>query len=159
VDEEGSLGTHVAGRIDVNRAVLAVSIGRMGDGIGNSLLFIVVPLFVAKLLAPAVSLPETVRAGLVISLFGLIASVGQPFAGAVIDRVNRRKPFVVGGLLLLCAATASFVLTSRFSHLLIFRALQGLGVAGGASLLVAGLVSYFVRETVADENQEIGGES
>ncbi|MEJ2210728.1 MAG: MFS transporter [Anaerolineae bacterium] len=129
MDEERSLGSRLANLIGVNRAVLALSIGRMGDGIGNSLLFIVVPLFVAKLPAPSVSLPETVRAGIVISLFGLIASLGQPFAGAVIDRVNRRKPFVVGGLLLLCAATASFALASRFSHLLILRGVQGLGVA------------------------------
>jgi MFS family permease len=123
------VGSHVAERIGVNRAVLALSVGRLGDAVGNSVLFIVVPLFVAKLPAPAVPLPETVRAGIVISLFGLVASLGQPFAGALIDRVNRRKPFVVGGLLLLSAATALFSLAHRYDHLLIFRALQGLGVA------------------------------
>jgi MFS family permease len=119
----------------------------MGDGIGNSLLFIVVPLFVAQLPAPAVSLPETVRAGIVISLFGLIASLGQPFAGAAIDRVNRRKPFVVGGLLLLCAATASFALAGRFSHLLILRAVQGLGVAIAIPPTLALLTNSTKRES------------
>jgi MFS family permease len=129
VGEQESLANRIANRIGINRAVLALSVGRLGDAVGNSLLFIVVPLFVAKLPAPGVNLPETVRAGIVISLFGLVASFGQPLAGALIDRVNRRKPFVVGGLLILCAATASYALAGRFSHLLILRAAQGLGVA------------------------------
>ncbi len=147
MSEETTIGTRVASLIGVNRAVLALSIGRMGDGIGNSLLFIVVPLFVAKLPAPAVPLPETVRAGIVISLFGLVASFGQPFAGALIDRVNRRKPFVVGGLLLLCVATASYALANQYSHLLILRAAQGLGVAIAIPPTLALLTNSTKRES------------
>jgi MFS family permease len=101
----------------------------MGDGIGNSILFIIIPLYIAKLPAPLFPLPETVRAGILISLFGLVAGFSQPFTGAVIDRLNRRKPFVVGGLLLLAGATIAFAFASRFAHALIFRALQGLGLA------------------------------
>ncbi|MEJ2634116.1 MAG: MFS transporter [Calditrichia bacterium] len=64
-----------------------------------------------------------------ISLFGLVAGISQPFTGAVIDRLNRRKPFVVGGLCLLAAATVAFAVASQFFHALIFRAIQGLGLA------------------------------
>jgi len=101
----------------------------MGDGIGNSLLFIVIPLYISRLPAPLFPFPETVRAGILISLFGLVAGLSQPFVGAVIDRLNRRKPFVVGGLLLLAAATAAFALARQYAHALIFRGLQGFALA------------------------------
>jgi MFS family permease len=147
MSDRDSLGDRIARQIGINRAVLALSVGRLGDAVGNSIFFIVVPLFVAKLPAPAAPFPETVRAGIVISLFGLVASLGQPFAGALIDRVNRRRPFVVGGLLLLSAATAAFALANRYSHLLIFRAAQGLGVAIAVPPTLALLASSTKKES------------
>ena len=48
--EGGSLLDHLrrgAEGIGANKAVLALSLGRMGDAIGNSLLFVVIPLYVA----------------------------------------------------------------------------------------------------------------
>jgi MFS family permease len=47
----------------------------------------------------------------------------------LVDRLNRRKPFIVGGLLLLSGATVSYDFTHRFSIALVIRALQGLGLA------------------------------
>ncbi len=116
-------------RIGGNRVVIALSAARLGDAIGNSILFIVLPLFVAKLPSPAFPLPETVRVGLLIALFGLINALLQPFAGALIDRVGRRKPFILAGLVILGVATLGFTLASRFSHLLFLRLFQGVGVA------------------------------
>ena len=116
-------------RIGGNRVVIALSAARLGDAIGNSILFIVLPLFVAQLPAPAFPLPETVRVGLLIALFGLVNAFLQPFAGALIDHVGRRKPFILVGLLILGFATLGFTLASRFSHLLYLRVLQGIGVA------------------------------
>jgi MFS family permease len=119
----------IADRIGANRAVLALSVGRLGDAVGNSLLFIVIPLYIAKLPAPAFPFPETVRAGILISLFGFVNAAFQPLAGGLIDRVNRRKPFVLGGLLILIGATTSFAFAHQYSHVLISRIIQGLGVA------------------------------
>jgi MFS family permease len=116
-------------RIGGNRVVIALSAARLGDAIGNSILFIVLPIFVAKLPNPWISLPETVRVGLLISIFGLVNSVLQPFAGALIDRIGRRKPFILGGLILMALATLGFVLIGRFTSLLLMRSLQGIGVA------------------------------
>jgi MFS family permease len=115
--------------IGVNRAVLALSFARLADGVGNSLLFIVIPLYVAKLPAPLFPFQESVRAGILISFFGIFAGLSQPFTGALIDHVNRRKPFVIAGLLLLAGATVAFALARQFSHALLFRAIQGLGLA------------------------------
>jgi len=116
-------------RIGGNKVVIALSAARLGDAIGNSILFIVLPLFVAKLPAPWIPFPETVRVGLLISMFGLVNSILQPFAGAFIDRIGRRKPFILGGLILMALATLGFVLVGRFTSLLLMRSLQGIGVA------------------------------
>jgi MFS family permease len=137
----------IADNIGVNRAVLALSVGRLGDAVGNSILFIVVPLYVAKLPSPAFPLPETVRAGILISLFGFVNAVAQPVAGALIDRINRRKPFVLGGLLLLGAATAAYTFASRYSYLLIFRVLQGIGVAAAIPATLALLANSTRQES------------
>lgn len=112
-----------------NRVVIALSAARLGDAIGNSILFIVLPIFVAKLPSPWLPFPETVRVGLLIAIFGLVNSILQPFAGAVIDRIGRRKPFILGGLVLMAVATLGFVLVGRFTELLLMRSLQGIGVA------------------------------
>jgi MFS family permease len=143
----GEVFGSIADNIGVNRAVLALSVGRLGDAVGNSVLFIVVPLYVAKLPAPSVPLPETVRAGILISLFGFVNAIAQPVAGAVIDRVNRRKPFVLGGLLVLAGATVAYAFASRYTHLLIFRVLQGIGVAAAIPATLALLTNSTKRES------------
>jgi MFS family permease len=140
-------GVHVAEQLGANRAVLALSFGRLGDAIGNSIVFIVVPLYIGSLPAPLFPVPETVRAGIVISLFGFVNAFLQPFAGALSDRVNRRKPFVLGGLLLLSVATVSFVLVRQYIALLGLRAFQGIGVALAVPATMSILANRTERET------------
>ena len=125
-------GNHMANLAEsfgANQVVLALSFARLGDAVGNSILFIVIPLYVASLPAPWFPLPEPVRAGILISIYGLVSAVIQPFAGALSDRLHRRKGFIQGGLILMGASTFAFVIASRFSDLLVLRALQGIGVA------------------------------
>lgn len=121
--------TRIADNIGVNRVVLALSIARLADALGNSILFIVIPLYVVRLPAPWFPLPEPVLVGLLISLYGLVNSVLQPIMGALSDRMSRRKPFILGGLLLVGVGTLAFVFAGRFAHLLLIRAIQGVGVA------------------------------
>ncbi len=113
----------------MNRVVIALSMARLADAMGNSILFIVIPLFVAKLPSPAFPLPESVLVGLLISVYGLVNSAVQPAAGALSDRLGRRKPLILGGLFIMALTTLGFTLAQRFSHLLILRTLQGVGVA------------------------------
>ncbi len=116
-------------RIGANKVVLALSAARMGDAVGNSILFVIIPLYVAKLPAPWFPLPETVRAGLLISLYGLVNALLQPFAGALVDRLNRRKVFIQGGLVLMGCSTFAYIFASRFTDILLLRMLQGVGLA------------------------------
>jgi MFS family permease len=116
-------------RLGASHTVLALSFARMGDGIGNTILFIVIPLYISKIPAPNFPFPETVRAGILISLFGFVAGAAQPFTGALVDRLNRRKPFVLAGLLVLAGATISYTFTNTYTATLYLRALQGFGLA------------------------------
>ncbi len=116
-------------RLGVNRIVLALSLARLGDAIGNSILFIVIPLYVAKLPAPWFRVPESVRVGILISLYGFVNSACQPLMGALSDHYRRRKVFILFGLVLMGAATYLFTFATRFTDLLVLRSLQGIGFA------------------------------
>ena len=134
-------------RIGGNRVVIALSSARLGDAIGNSILFIVLPLFVAKLPSPAFPFPDTVRVGLLIAMFGFVNALLQPFAGALIDRAGRRKPFILAGLFMLGLATVGFIFASRFSDLLFLRIFQGIGVALTIPAALALMVGSSKKET------------
>jgi MFS family permease len=118
----------LAGRIGANKAVLALSFARLGDALGNSILFIVLPLYVAVLPAPWLPLPESVRAGILISVFGLVNALLQPFAAAFSDWLDRRKAFVQAGLLVMGLSTLGLAAATRFSDLLLLRIAQGIGL-------------------------------
>jgi MFS family permease len=122
-------GMTLAARLGLNRVVLALSVARLADAMGNSILFIIIPLYVAHLPAPWFPWPEPVRAGILISMYGLVNACLQPFTGGLSDRTNRRKPFIQGGLILMGVSTLSFSFAVRFTDLLLLRALQGVGVA------------------------------
>jgi len=80
-------------------------------------------------LAGNIGAKRTVLVGLLISLYGLTNASLQPFVGAWIDRVSRRKPFIQAGLVLMAIGTLAFLFAGRFTALLLIRGLQGIGVA------------------------------
>ncbi len=82
---------------------------------------------VFPLLKDEMGLGDTER-GALGSAFMWVYAAAAPFAGLVGDRF-RRKTLILGGLItwsLICAATA---LSTQYWHLLLFRALEGLGEA------------------------------
>jgi MFS family permease len=119
----------VESRLGVNRAVIALSVARLGDAIGNSILFIVIPLYVAELPAPWFHFHESVRVGILISLYGIVNSALQPVMGALSDHFRHRKLFILAGLFLMAAGTFLFTFANRFVDLLVLRSIQGVGVA------------------------------
>jgi MFS family permease len=136
-----------AKRIGANRVVLALSFARLGDAVGNSILFIVLPLYVNKLAAPLFNIPETVRVGLLIGAYGTVTAVIQPVAGSLIDRIGRRKLSIQVGLMLMGAATLAFALAAQYTDLLILRTLQGVGVALTVPASLAIMTNATEKET------------
>jgi MFS family permease len=115
--------------IGLSRPVLALSVARMGDAIGNSILFILIPLYVAKLPSEVLHFPVPVLVGILISLYGIISTAIQPLTGALSDRLGSRRRLIQLGLLLMALATLGFVFADKFLFLVGLRAVQGIGVA------------------------------
>jgi len=138
-----NLGKHIG----ANRVVVALSFARLGDAVGNSILFIVLPLYVNQLAAPLFAIPETVRVGLLIGAYGIVTAVLQPVMGSIIDRIGRRKLSIQAGLVVMGAATLSFALADQFSHLLVLRTLQGVGVALTVPASLAIMTNATEKET------------
>ena len=115
--------------IGANKSVMALSIARLADAIGNSILFILIPLYVAALPSQVLHFPLPVLVGILISLYGIVNSMAQPFTGALSDKLGKRKRMIQVGLLIMGLGTLGFVLASRFVDLIVLRICQGIGVA------------------------------
>jgi MFS family permease len=143
---DGRLRSFARG-LGVNRGVLALSAARLGDAVGNSILFIILPLYVDRLAAPWFPVPESVRVGILISLYGLVVSLVQPLTGAISDHLGQRKILIQVGLLVMGGGTLAFMLARTFTDLLVLRALQGIGVALTVPAAMALMAAYATPES------------
>ena len=128
------------GVLDTDRRVLALAMARMADALGNSFLIIVLPGYIASgqvgvealvgLGLPVVGeVTVPLLIGVVLSLFGLLNSAGQPFTGRLSDRTGRRKWFILAGLAVFGVSSALYPFVDSYAAVVAIRALQGLGAA------------------------------
>jgi len=115
--------------VGLNRAVVVLSVARLADGVGNSILFVIIPLYVYQLPDKSFALPLPLLVGVLISAHGFAVGLLQPFTGALADRLGRYKLSIVVGLAVLITAMVMFVLADRYIDLLGLRILQGAGLA------------------------------
>lgn len=115
--------------LGLNRTVFALSAARMADGIGNSILFIILPLYVATLPRTWLGLPQPVLIGLLISSFGLANAALQPVTAIISDRLGRQRMMIQIGLAAIGLATLGFLFAGSYLHLLGLRIAQGAGLA------------------------------
>lgn len=115
--------------LGVNGTILALSIARMADGIANSILFVMIPLYAAKLPDRFIHLPLPLIVGVLIAAYGVAAAGLQPFTAALVDRMGHHKRFIQAGLVLICLSTLAFILAGRYLDLLGLRIAQGCGLA------------------------------
>jgi len=125
------LARRIVAQFAVDRRVLALAFARMADGIGNSFLIIVIPLYIASDVVGGATfgLEEAMIIGIILSLFGFLNSSFQPFTGRLSDRFGRRKLFILIGLGGLTATNLSYVFAESYLSLVVIRALQGVSVA------------------------------
>jgi MFS family permease len=133
--------------IGITRPVLALSVARMADAMGNSIIFIIIPLYVAKLPELFFPLPVPVLVGLLVSLYGLVNSLLQPLMGALSDHIGRRKLLIQTGLALLAIGTFAFIYAVRFLDLMILRIIQGIGLAMTVPASMALMAAITKKET------------
>ncbi|WP_440769368.1 MFS transporter [Natronorubrum sp. DTA28] len=125
------LARRIVAQFAVDRRVLALAFARMADGVGNSFLIIVIPLYVASDIVGGATfgLEEAMVIGIILSLFGFLNSSFQPFTGRLSDRVGRRKPFILIGLGGLAVTNLSYIFAESYLSLLVIRGLQGVSVS------------------------------
>lgn len=115
----------------VDRRVLALAFARMADGVGNSFLIVVIPLYVASdvVTGATFGLAESMIIGIVLSLYGFLNSTFQPFTGRLSDRAGKRTAFILFGLAGLAVTNLAYVFAGSYLSLVVIRALQGVSVA------------------------------
>jgi MFS family permease len=113
-------------RSGVNRVVASLSFARMADAMGNSILVVIIPLYVAELTGPTLHIPESMMVGILISIYGLVLTFSQPFTAVLSDKLGKRKLFIQCGFMAI--STFSFSLATSFSQLIFIRIMQGLAV-------------------------------
>lgn len=115
--------------VRINRVVLALSVARMADAVGNSMLFVALPLYVTKLPATVISVPESVRVGILISFYGFVYALAQPITAALTDRIGMRKTIIQAGQILMGMGTLAILTVHHFRDMLLIRFFQGFGLA------------------------------
>ncbi|WP_096394474.1 MFS transporter [Halorubrum trapanicum] len=146
---------------ETDRRVIVLALARMVGAAGNSFLIVVLPLYITSdvvdiegLLgaevgvgAAAVTLTEPLLIGVVLSLFGFLNSLSQPFTGRLSDRIGARRPFVLAGILLLGTASGLYTVATSYPALVALRAIQGLGAALIIPATVALVNEYAASDT------------
>lgn len=89
---------------------------------------------------------DDVQLGWVASSFMFVYAVAGPFAGMFGDRFPR-KSIILGGLIFWSLVTIATALATQYWHLLLFRALEGLGEAFYFPASMSLLSDYHGRET------------
>ncbi len=143
---------------DIEPRVLTLALARMVDSVANSFLVVVLPLYIGTVVAlpdfvgdtlwigsVSFTLTEELLIGIVLSLFGFLTSLGQPFTGRLSDRTGRRKVYVLLGLALVAVGSFGFLFLTDYVSVLLLRALQGVGAAFTVPMTVA-LVNEYSAE-------------
>ena len=138
--------------------VLTLALARMVDAVANSFLVVVLPLYIGRIVAlpgyvgrvvvvgpVSFRLTEALLIGVVLSLFGFLNSLGQPFTGRLSDRTGKRKIYLLFGLALVAVGSLGFLVLADYVSVLALRALQGIGAAFTVPMTVA-LVNEYSAE-------------
>lgn len=133
--------------IGLTRPVLALSAARLADAMGNSILFIIIPLYIAKIPHVYIKLAIPVLVGILISIYGFANSLLQPLMGALSDHLGKRKILILAGLALIGLSTVAFVFVDNYVSLLVLRILQGVGVALTVPASLSLMTAITVKES------------
>ena len=105
----------------LSRSVLRRGLTSLFSDLGHETASSVLPLFLASLGAPAAAL------GVIEGVSDALSSFAKLGARWIGDRVERRKPIVVGGYVLTGVATGAFGLATAWPQVLVSRAIGWLG--------------------------------
>lgn len=99
--------SRISEEFGITRDLLALSFARLADAFGNGPLIIAIPLYSASF-ENSIGVPSELLTGVVLASYGFASSVFQPFFGRASDKLGKRKPFLVYGLIAMALASFSF---------------------------------------------------
>jgi len=130
----------------INREVIMLGLARMVDSLGTSMLIILIPLMVAQRDVGLLDWSTPFVIGILLSVFGVVDSFSQPVVGVWMDRIGKRKLFLLTGLGIYSACTLSFIWAFHFSSFFVLRIIQGVSVALTLPPTMALMTEYTERE-------------
>jgi MFS family permease len=139
--------------LQLDTQVLTLALARMVDSVANSFLVVALSEFVGGTVSlgfVTFRLTEALLIGIVLSLFGFLNSIGQPFTGLLSDRAGKRKEYLLLGLALVGIGSLGFLLLADYVSILILWALQGIGAAFTVPMTVALVNEYSARENAGE---------
>jgi len=106
------------------KQIFAVSFSRLSDSLGGGAVYFALPLFISKI-NPS-TLPNAFLAGMVIAMWGIVATIVQPFFGVWIDKKGKPKFLLVVGLLLTSFVILTYTVVKDLYSLFTVRIPLGL---------------------------------
>ena len=113
--------------LDSRKQILIVSFSRLSDSMGGGAVYFALPLFISKI-NPS-GLPNAFLSGLVIAIWGIVATIVQPFFGLWIDRRGRPKFLLFLGLLLTSFVILAYTFVRDLYSLFTVRIALGISEA------------------------------
>lgn len=125
-----------------------LSFSRFCEDLGSGMLVTLIPLYIADLGATFFSgLPLVVKSGLVVTVFGLFSALTQPIMGRLSDKLDRRRPFIIFGLLGYTLFSFLYSRVETYEQLLLIRLLQGITVGATIPAVIAMVTHISTPET------------
>lgn len=132
----------------VHRDVYILSISRFFEDFGSGMLITLLPLYIIDLHTTILpDLPLAVKAGFVLAVFGIFMTISQPIMGNMSDKLNRRKPFVIAGLIGYILLSLAYAYAADYEQLLLIRMIQGITVGATIPAVMAMVVYHSAHRT------------
>ncbi len=122
----------------ISRELYIVSLSRFFEDVGTGMLITLIPLYIVDLNSLYLpDMPLMLKAGIVMTVFGLFNAISQPIMGRLSDRLDRRKPFIIFGLVGYTIFSFMYAHVTNYEQLLVLRILQGITVGATIPAIIA----------------------
>jgi DHA1 family multidrug resistance protein-like MFS transporter len=139
--EPEKASTFFTGGLDPQLYILSLS--KLFKDMGTGMLAFLIPLYIIGLDSSLfASTPLVVKAGIVATAFGISNTISQPVMGKLSDRMDRRKSFILAGMVGFTILSFLYANTRQFEYVVIFRFIQGITVGMAVPAIVA-MVTHF----------------
>ncbi|MBN1134798.1 MAG: MFS transporter [Methanosarcinaceae archaeon] len=132
----------------ISQELYILSLSRFFEDVGTGMLITLIPLYIVDL--NSLFLPEMplmLKAGIVMTVFGLFNAISQPIMGRLSDKIDRRKPFIIFGLVGYTIFSFMYAHVTNYEQLLLLRILQGITVGATIPAIIAMVIHLSTPST------------